>query len=155
MSLQNPSGLAVGDGPQHVLIAGHGYGAVVAGARLLLGEADTAVLGVGEATDRDDLMDDPATRAEHRILGGDTTFERRATDEHAVPIDVPGSEDVRNASGSKCVDHHIAALGSHAGSGGVDEVGVAGPADSEERRTHVDRSGFVADSVQGHPLRVG
>ena len=46
------------------------------------------------------------------------------------------------------VDHHVATLGYHAGSGGVDVVGVAGPADGEERRVHVDRSGFVADSVQ-------
>ncbi len=50
--------------------------------------------------------------------------------------------------GRERVDRHVATLGDHAGSGGVDEVGVAGPADGEERRVHVDRPGLVADSVQ-------
>ena len=60
--LAEPFRLPVGDGPQHVLVAGDGDGAVVAGAGLLLGEPDAAVLGVGETARRDDLMDDPATR---------------------------------------------------------------------------------------------
>ena len=58
--LAEPFRLPVGDGPQHVLIAGHSDGAVVALAGLLLGEPDAAVLGVGETADGDDLVDDPA-----------------------------------------------------------------------------------------------
>jgi hypothetical protein len=46
--LAEPFRLPVGDGPQHVLVAGHRDGAVVAGAGLLLGEPDAAVLGIGE-----------------------------------------------------------------------------------------------------------
>ena len=146
--LAEPFRLPVGDGPQHVLIAGHRDGAVVAGAGLLLGEPDAAVLGVGETAGGDDFMDDPPTRAEHRVLGGDTAFERCAAHEHAVPIDVAGGEDVGDVRGSERVDDHVATLGCHAGGGGVDEVGVAGPADGEECCVHVDRSGLLAQSVQ-------
>ena len=142
--LAEPFRLPVGDWPQHVLVAGHRDGAVVAGAGLLLGEPDAAVLGVGETAGGDDLMDDPPTRAQHRVLGGNTAFECRAAHEHAVPVDVAGGEDVGDACGHEGVDRHVAPLGCHAGGGGVDEVGVAGPADGEECRVHVDRSGLVA-----------
>src|SRR6185312_11753119 len=86
--LAEPFRMPVGDRPQHVLIAGHGDSAVVARARLLLGESDTAVLRVGETAAGNDLMDHPTTRAEHRVLRGDPAFERRTADDHAVPIDV-------------------------------------------------------------------
>ena len=139
--------LTVGDGPQQILVAGHGDRAVVAGARLLFGEPDAGVLGIGEAPGRDDLVDDPAARAQHRVLGCHAAFEEGARDQHAVPVDVAGGEDVRDARAKVVVHHHVAALDRHAGRGGVDEVGVAGPAHREEGGVDVHVPRLVAGPV--------
>ena len=94
----------------------------------------------------------PAARPEHRVLGRHAALEQGARDQHAVPVDVAGGEDVRDARAQEVVHHHVAALDRHAGRGGVDEVGVAGPAHGEEGSVGLHVPRLVADPVDdAHP----
>jgi hypothetical protein len=87
---------SVGDGTHQVGVPGHGDRAVVPGARLSFGEPDSGVLGVGQASGRDDLVGDSAPRPQYRVLGCHAPLEEGARD-HAAPVNVAGGEDVRNA----------------------------------------------------------
>ena len=71
-----------------------------------------------------------------------------------MSVDVARGEDVRGAGLQAVVDDEVAALDGEAGSGGADQVGVAGPTDGEEDRVRVDRRGSPVHVVgDPHTLR--
>jgi hypothetical protein len=68
-------------------------------------------------------------------------------DQHAVPVDVAGGEDVRDARTQVVVDYDVAAVDRRTSVGAVDEVGVAGPAHCKEGGVGLDGRRLVAHPV--------
>jgi hypothetical protein len=96
--------VAVDHGPEQVVIADDRDGAVVALARLGLGQPDAGVFGIGEAAGRHDLVGDPAAGPEHGVLGGEPAFVAGAGHQHAAAVDVASGEDVGDVGLQPVVD---------------------------------------------------
>ena len=74
-----------------------------------LGESDRRVLGVGEAADRADLGGEGGRVSEHGVGGREVGLARRLVDDHHVPGDVAGGEDVRRRRAKLGVHLDVAA----------------------------------------------
>ena len=87
-------GAAVGHGPDEVVVPGDSYGDVVSSSGLVLGQADRAVFGVGEAAAGHHVVNDLAGGAVDGVPGRDAAFEPGALDQLGAAVDVAGGEDV-------------------------------------------------------------
>ena len=104
-----------------------------------LSEPDRRVLGVGETSDRADVGGERGGGAQHGVGRRQVALAHRLMDDHQVPGDVAGCEDVRCACAQLGVHLHIAALvGVHARGGEIELGGVRGPADRDNRKRRLD-----------------
>ena len=124
-SLQKPSvrrsidravEVGVGDAADHRVVA-----------RIGLGQADAAVLRIGEAAVGDDRVVQRAVRRPEGVLRGDPSLVGRALHEHHPPGHVAGGPDVRHRRAQRLVDGHVSPRGLDAGGVEPQVLEIAGP----------------------------
>ena len=90
MSLQKPSGAAVGDRAEQILVSGDAGDDVVIVGGLGFGEADPAVFGVGETSTGHHVVGGLPGRPQDGVPGRDAAFHSGGLDEHGMAVDPPG-----------------------------------------------------------------
>ena len=118
-----------------------------AGPRRAFGQADGPVLGIGEATVRDDRVVQLATPVPEGILGGDAAFIGRALDQHHPPRDVAGGPDVRRRRLQAVVDLDVAPVRRDAGFVESQVVQVPRPADGQHHGLDVEIDRTLAGPI--------
>src|SRR6185437_5549067 len=123
---------AVGHGPDEVVVPGDSHGDVVGMSGLVLGQADRAVFGVGEAAAGHHVVSDPADGTADGVPGRDAAFEPGALDQLGAAVDVPGGEDVPGAGPQVVIDRDGSRAAGDCGGVKVEVLEVGGPADGGE-----------------------
>ena len=137
-------GAAIDHRPIHVGIGHHGHDNIAIPARLLLGQADAGILGMGKATVGHDRVFVAIRSAQQRVFDNDARLVAGALHQHHAPIDVAGRVDVRRTCLPSLVAYHVAAIGFDARCGQVQPAQVAQPAGGHHDRFCLQCCEFVA-----------
>ena len=99
---------------------------------LVLGQADRAVFGVGEAAAGHHVVDDLAGGAADGVPGRDAAFEPGALDQLGAAVDVAGGEDVPDVGPQVVIDRDGSRVAGDCGGVKIEALEVGGPADGGE-----------------------
>src|SRR5689334_3808798 len=147
--------MAVCHRPDQVVVPGGPHGDVVTGGGLVLGHADRAVLGVGEAAAGHHVVLRLAGGAVDGVPGRDAPFEPGRLDELGAAVDVPGGEDVPDVGPQVVIDWDGSRVAGNSGGVKIEVLEVGGPADSGEYGVRGGVSGRAAGSVADDDLLAG
>src|ERR1700730_13255030 len=82
-------GLGISYRTQQVLVVRDGNHTVIVFACFLFGQANTAIFGIGKTSRWHNLVCKTAKGPQHRVLGGNLSFNACRWDQHALSIDIP------------------------------------------------------------------
>src|SRR5689334_8420938 len=124
--------MAVCHRPDEVVVGGDSHGDVVIASGLVLGQADRAVLGVGEAAAGHHVVFGLAGGAVDGVPGRDAAFEPGALDQLGAAVDVAGGEDVPGVGPQVVIDREGSWVAGDSGGVKIEVLEVGGPADGGE-----------------------